>query len=339
MNLLCPNKAMDKFRPGHTSRRDVIRDFLNALNPYGIKLILYIHPSDGHDFLTSDQEQLGWNDGLPFTRWNDFINAVLDELVRRYSGEGFGYWADGGLPPQINAVVGRVRQTIHQADPDAAVVQNEGFGNNYFRRWADYGCREELAHPYKAEPMQVAVTITGAWWADHSCLIWTPELAFQYAVLQASVFNQAGGGVAYATGPYPGGVWEPGVWDFFRRLGEYVSAREKAVFGTRPSRSFITMPGTSLIQPLRVTNVEPMEQCMAVATESMDGSTTYVHVLRPTADRTINMSVPHDGKTFRTANLLNSSASVKIVQDNSGVHLNLETDAGWNPPDTVVVLR
>ena len=63
MNVLFPSAVMDRRLPGHASRRDVIGDLIKALRPTGIRLILYIHPSDGHDFSREDQDRVGWNEG------------------------------------------------------------------------------------------------------------------------------------------------------------------------------------------------------------------------------------------------------------------------------------
>ena len=78
MNVLCPSVVMKRQLPGHCSKRDVIGDLIKALKAKNIRLLLYFHPSDGHDFTKEDQERVGWNDGAPFTRWNDFINEFLE---------------------------------------------------------------------------------------------------------------------------------------------------------------------------------------------------------------------------------------------------------------------
>ena len=61
MRPLYPSAVTEQYRPGNSSDRDVIQDLINALKPKGIKLILYVHASDGYDFLT-DQERIdtGW---------------------------------------------------------------------------------------------------------------------------------------------------------------------------------------------------------------------------------------------------------------------------------------
>ena len=85
MNVLYPSRVLRQMRPGHASRRDVIRDLLNALRPRGVRLFLYVHPCDGDDFPSRDQKRLGWNDGAPYARWNRFVSRVCEEICRRYA--------------------------------------------------------------------------------------------------------------------------------------------------------------------------------------------------------------------------------------------------------------
>jgi len=327
MNALFPCLAMERIRPGHCSRRDVIADLAAALRRRNIELMLYVHPCDGHDFSKADQDALGWNDGEPYARWNDFVNAVFDETARRYRGRVLGYWVDGGLPPQVAKTIDRVRQTVRLADPQAVVVQNEAFAPNRFRRWADFGCREWVREPFPCEALAAANVITLSWWANHTPLAVTPEVALRYTVLQAAVAGSEGGGVAWSAGPYPGGVWEAGVEDFFARLGRYVDTIAPALFGTRPSASFVTEPGIDLFW-----------HAEAAATESIDGKTTYVHVLRPPARRELTLPAPRDGKSFRAARMLATGRCVALAQNDQGLKLTLAASDTWDSLDTVIVL-
>ena len=61
MNVLFPSKVMDKYLPGHTSKRDVLTDMIKAVKAKNIRVMFYVHPSDGHDFTKEDQERVGYN--------------------------------------------------------------------------------------------------------------------------------------------------------------------------------------------------------------------------------------------------------------------------------------
>ncbi len=334
MNVLYPSAVIAQQLPSHSSTRDVIRDLINALRPTGIKLILYVHPCDGHDFSLEDQARVGWHDGPPYTRWNAFINAVFQELVTRYRGEVAGYWFDGGLPPQVAATIGTLRETIRAADPHAETIQNESF-SGLLPLWADYRSRETHQHqdfaaadPLLADPLQVTRTITANWWAEGNTLAFPPEVAFQYTVLQAAVQGAAGGGVVWCAGPYPGGQWEPGVKEFFQTFGLYIAPVASTVLGTKPSRSFVTEAGTPLTQ-----------NPLVVATESADGTTTCVHVLHPPAERKLHLPVPQDGRIFYAARLFKNDHPVTLTQDERGVHLTLPASDEWDALDTVITLQ
>ena len=62
MRPLYPSVVTEKWRPGNSSTRDCIRDLINKLKPKGIKLMLYIHSTDGYDFTAADQLATGFNE-------------------------------------------------------------------------------------------------------------------------------------------------------------------------------------------------------------------------------------------------------------------------------------
>jgi hypothetical protein len=319
MNVLFPSGVMARKLPGHCSRRDVIGDLIKALRPTGIKLILYIHPSDGHDFSREDQDRVGWNDGPGYARWNDFVNAVIAEVVDRYGADVAGYWIDGGLPAQVDPA--RLRETILSRDPEAWLIQNSGLN----RICVDFGAHETFAEPYTATEWQMNAVISGEWWAKQGFLRVSPEMALKYTVLQAGVTGNAGG-VAWSVGPHPGGRWETGVPEFAQRLGEHVRRIEPALFGTRPSAAYPTSDGT------------PLRSARVVGTESQDGKTTYLHVLWPPQGKELALPVPADGRKFAEAVLL-GGGEVRLSQNADGVTLRLGEGQAWDLVDTVVLLR
>jgi len=142
MNVLFPSDVMKRRLPGHCSRRDAIGDLIRALKAKQIRVVLYIHPSDGHDFTRNDQDRVGWNDEPPFRRWNDFVNELVAEMADRYGKNVSGYYSDGGLPQQVDAA--RLPKTILDRQPGAWLIQNSGLN----RACVDYGARERMEPPY-----------------------------------------------------------------------------------------------------------------------------------------------------------------------------------------------
>jgi len=320
MNALYPSNIIPQWIFGHTSKRDVIRDLIEALEQRDIKLILYIHPSDGHDFTKEDQERGGWNDGPPFKRWNDFINEVISEVTDRYGSDIAGYYIDGGLPPRLD--VPRLGTYLRSAKTDAWLIQNSGLNPSI----ADYGALERMKHPFPASDWLRCQTITNEWWAMSASVSICPELAYQYTVLQAAVSNRKGGGVAWAFGPHPGGRWETGVRTFSKRLGELVSHAGNSLFNTSPSTTIITKDKTALVGLLYV------------ATQSRKGDLTYLHVLKPPKETSIRIPPPADGRKFSSARLYGGEV-LDFRQDETGITITVNSTDVWDDVDTIIEMR
>jgi hypothetical protein len=328
MNVLFPSKVMKRQLPGHCSRRDAVGDLIRALKARNIRTMLYIHPSDGHDFTREDQDRVGWNDGSPFRRWNDFINGVVAEVVDRYGKDVSGYYIDGGLPEQVDPP--RLRKTILDRQPGAWLIQNSGLN----RACVDYGARERMEPPYPSTTWLRCQTITEEWWAKRATVSWCPELAYRYTILQASVTSRMGGGVTWSFGPHPGGRWELGVRSFCERLGVLVDRAGSSLFGTRPSRAYVTKAAQDW-----PAEGQPLNGLPYVATESPDGKKTFLHLFLPPKDRSFQLPVPADGRRFSSARLLDNGRKVSLLQTDAGVRLTLDPADHWDDVDTIIVLE
>ena len=320
MNALFPSAVMKRQLPGHCSRRDAVGDLIRALKAKNIRAILYIHPSDGHDFTREDQDRVGWNDEPPFRRWNDFVNEVVAEVVDRYGKEISGYYIDGGLPEQVDAP--RLRKTILDRQPGAWLIQNSGLN----RACVDYGARERMEPPYPPTTWLRCQTITEEWWAKRATVQWCPELAYRYTILQAAVTGRMGGGVAWSFGPHPGGRWELGVRSFCQRLGVLVDRAGVSLFQTRPSKAYVVQD-------------QPLVGLPYAATESPDGKQTFLHLFLPPKDRRFQLPVPADGRRFSSARLLDSGRKISLLQTDTGVRLTLDPADHWDDVDTIIVLE
>lgn len=322
MNVLYPSEVMQRYLPGHTSKRDVVRDVIKAMKKQDIRVVLYIHPSDGHDFSKEDQERVGWNDGAPYKRYNDFINEYFAELVDRYGKDVSGYFMDGGVPKKI--VDGpRLRETILSRQPGAWLIQNGGLN----RAVNDFGAHETLDSPYRAADWAVYKPITGEWWALTNTVVLNPELAYRYTVLQASLKDRQGGGVGWSFGPHPGGKWELGVPSFCDRIGALVDKAGPSLFGTRPSKAYVTL------------NKTPLIGLPYVATESIDGKKTYLHQFMAPNTQELELPAPADGRKFSSAYLLSNRHKVDLKQTENAVKLTLKQKDRWDNADTIIVLE
>jgi len=322
MMVLFPSAVMSHQLPGHTSKRDVIQDLINALKRKNIRLLLYFHPSDGHDLSKEDQERVGWNNDAPYTRWNDFVNEFLGELVSKYGKDISGYFIDGGLPEQVDAA--RLRKTIIDRYPESWIIQNSG----YNPLLADFSAKEDyMIAPFPATSWVRCQRISGEWWAKVNNVMFNPEMAYRYTMLQAAVTNRMGGGSCWSFGPHPGGRWEPGVRSFCKDLGNFIDRAGESLFGTRPGRSYITKEG----QPLLGTQF--------VATESPDGKKTYLHVFLPPQGQRLELPLPADKRRFNSAQLFPNNHKIDLEQTENAVYLTLKSADRWEDLDTIIILE
>ncbi len=362
MNLLYPSKVMEKWRPGHSAKRDLIGDMIKACKAKGVQVLLYTHPRDGHDFTDADMAKTGWVRGEgsnpDFNRWdkakwNDFINETYGELVDRYGADILGLYLDEGSGAADSYRVvdyPRLRKTITAKHPHVLMMQND-YGNLYT---ADLGNQEvfyngAFATPdgdqWTANKIPISIVVGSIFWAAfpegknepaqksakvgfYPRIPYTPESLFRHTVFQAGS-NTDGGGILWAAGPYAGGGWETGVLDRMKRVGELIKPVERSIKNTNPSTSRPTAPGT------RIANLT-----WGVATQSTDGLLEYLHVLKPpTGARSLKLPPPADGRKFSKAVLLKSRKPVALQQGAEGVQVTLPEGERWDPLDTVIVVQ
>jgi hypothetical protein len=323
MQVLFPSRVMNQYLPGHTtSRRDVISDLIGALKARGIRTVLYFHPSVAHDLTEEDCALVGGNAPLPRVRWNNFVNELMSEVLDRYGKNLSGFFIDGGLPEYLDAA--RLRQTIKEYDPELWIIQNAGLNP----LCADFAGREDwMKYPFPATSWLRAQIISGGWWSGkNGNVVFNPEFAYRYTILQAAVADRLGGGVAWSFGPYPGGRWELGVRPFCKDLGVLLDRAGKSLFGTRPGTAYVTKDEQGLLET------------PYVATESKDGKTTYLHVFFPPREQTLKLPPPADGRRFKAARLFAGGRPVDVLQDETGVTLTLPSGSRWDDLDTVIEL-
>ncbi len=324
-------------------------DVIEALESKGIATILYTHPRDGHDLSGADQLLTGWGEGsvgshpimelFDFAKWNDFTNDLYAEVMERYGDRVLGIYVDEGSGVgDSHRVVDyqRLRRTIKDKHPHVVMLQNY-FGSIYT---ADIGdceyCRSlEFAEAdggeWRANRMPVGACVGPKWWSsvprNESAVIYSAEDMLRYTVLQAGV-NTLGGGVQWAVGPYYGGGWETGVAEVMQKLADLMEPIREAVRGVVASEAFPTRDGAFL-------NNLPW----GVATDSTDGSRTYLHVLNPPDGRSLHVGFSANGAAFERASLLVDGRDLEWACSPSGYVVSLPEGVGWDPLDTVIVLH
>ncbi|MBN1556254.1 MAG: alpha-L-fucosidase [Phycisphaerae bacterium] len=343
MNLLYPSKVMDRWRPGHTSRRDLVKELIEGFKGTGVNFHLYTHPADGHDFPEKEQAMLGWNGPAPYTKWNDFINEIYAEVMDRYGADVDTIIFDGIWPEQVDQA--RLRDTVLSRRPDAGLIALHHLPNTccpYSTKelsWPDdeeypwFGFHEyppvirSDADTWPSYQRMIAIPQGGNWNACGGSARYTAEMMYRYTVLQAATTSESPG-VAWAAGPYPGGTWEFNVRERFQRLGLYVNAVAESIKNTSPSRSFITPEGS------KIRNLP----WGGVATRSLDGRYEYLHILNPPRDGKVQLPPPKDGRKFSSAVFLQTGLEVQLSENENGLVLTPPEGFWWRQLDNVFKL-
>lgn len=349
---LYPSAVQQRWRgPGLNANRDMIGDMIRAVKSKGIRVMLYTHPHDGHDFISDqDKRAVGWSAGnyfpkpnfaeFDYKKWNDYQSEMYAELAKRYGNLIDGLYMDEGDNSEAGDDVvdyNRIRAAIRAVNPNLFVIQNFYFtgylgdsaGVEYFR-WAEFGDPSGKTWPARRKA-SIQPVITTTWWADRPAdsqpdLPYSAEAMYRYTVLQASS-NANGAGVAWAAGPYVGGGWEPGVVDRFKSLNGYISPVAASIKNTLSSSSYLTPDYASY-----------NSVSWGAATKSRDNKFEYIHVMKAPSGKTLRLPAPADGKVFGSAVAMRSGRPVGLAQDSSGVSLTLSTQDNWDELDTVIRL-
>jgi hypothetical protein len=356
MVTLYPSTVMERWRPGHSSKRDLIGDMIDAVRARGIEVFLYTQPRDGHEFRYSDRIATGWGIGknkdpnnswdpnwatFEYDKWNDFTNEIYAELMDRYGDRIMGLFMDEGSPNGDSYRVidyPRLRQTIKSRNPDVLMMQNF-YGTNYScdigmkeygPGWGEFRSSDGSRWPSYNIP--VTVIFASNWYATQATgtyvVRFSAEDMFRYTVLQAGT-NRIGGGVAWAAGNYWGGGWETNVLKTMQTVGNYIAPIARSIKGTFPSTSYCTNSGTTIA-----------DLQWGVATRSIDDRYEYIHVLNPPKDSNeLRLPAPEDGKLFGSASLVSNGHAVGLSQTPDGVTLTLLAPDGWDRLDTVIQLE
>ena len=348
---LHPCAALDAWRgPGFTSKRDLIGEQIAAFKARDIKIYLFTHPLDGHDYSPEQQTLLGFNDPANgYRKWNDFVNDIHAEIVERYGDDivGIGFDSEFGMSSDPRWAgkldLPRLRATILSRRPGISLTALAGPNDTcelglkevWRPSWLDpWNSRPETDYNIETWPAyrRVAAVVQGFHWGtitspEKGLARLTGRQMFRYSVLQAAAAT-AGPGIQWAASPYADGSWEDGVAKAFADLGARVWAVRESLRGVRPSPAYPVNEGVFLSN---------LPHGIA-ATRSLDGKMEYVHVLNPPAGRTLALPLPSDGARYLTARLLSGKGSPKLQQGSSGLSLTLPTGADWDSTDTVIGL-
>ena len=308
MNCLWPSPVMNRWLTGHTSQRDVLRDMITAVKAKGIKVLFYTQAWEGYTLSPAEQAATGWGPTFNLTTWNSFINELYADLISRYGNDIEGVMFDGDVGDIRTLYLVRAANTnlvIFRNGPISIYYDYSYFENNWF-----YAAG---TNAWLAPGRPSAIVMGSTWWASvpatgPNAAKYPPSAIFRYTVLMAGVPDSAGG-AAWASGPYPGGGWEPGVLTTMQAVGAYIAAVGRSITNTYASTAYVT-PADATIDSL---------PWGGVATRSIDDAYEYIHVLTPPTGNTLILPPPADRKVFASARLLANGQPVTLVQNSAGV--------------------
>ena len=325
-NLLFPSETMIAAGcPAKVSRRDLIADLIDALEVYGIKLVLYMPPNDSHDLTSAEMDVLKWNDDAVRM---DFNCRLVHEIFGRYGKKIAGYWFDQGGPSKA------VTDLIRKDNPDAVIYINHGVTENgsYDAEKADFLVSEYYGQipsgssdSLKTHHSQISRIFGGEWWAIGGKVTTSARELYRWTVRVAATEGQYNSGINWAGGPYMNNEWEDGAEEVLRGLGDLLRSHD-GIFGTQPSTIFVT-PTLSVLSPDQ----------WGVATQSADGAATYLHVLNRPEGNVLSIDLPSAGKGKFTEAAC-GDVRAHVCEDDGKLTITLPSGFAWDDVDTVIRL-
>jgi alpha-L-fucosidase len=301
--------------------RDPLQELADECRQAGIKLFFYYSQLDWHHPDYVPRGRTGLSTGRPesgdWTRYLDFMDAQLEELLTRYGPLG-GIWFDGMWDkPDADWRLARTYALIHRLQPAALIVPNHhlaplpGEDVQTFEQdlpganTAGFNTTE-----IGSLPLETSLTMNRSWGFNIT------DTAFKSTRELVGYLVRAAGNDANLllnVGPRPDGTIQPEAVERLRELGAWLATYGTSVYGTRGGP------------------VPPRD--WGVTTRR--GDTVFVHVLN-WPDRTLALPAIEGG--VRSARMLGNGAAVPFTQTEAGLMLTLPPGL-TDEPDRVVVIQ
>ncbi|MBE6596116.1 MAG: hypothetical protein E7641_00450 [Ruminococcaceae bacterium] len=359
---LYPSEVTDRWRAKRSPRRDLLGEMIDALAARNIKVILYTHPRDGHDFSDEDRELTGWGKGhkdndlsapspdtFDYKKWNLYIKELYTELAERYAPRLFGFYTDGAGPykgkkPRFEEnmqVVDylMIRDIMKSHNPALIMIQNYFgyiFSNDHAMPEGYFGYEESVSFDSDLVPAAkkalALCSFKDGWFPqsvsadERDILLATDEDMARLTIFNASCTS--GGGTVWACGPYAeGNVWQNGVPSQMERVGRILSKYRESALDCRVGLAYPTVSGDTL-----------MEKGYIFSTSSPDGEFEYLHLMMKEPTYTIKLGETADASLLSSPCSLTEGLSVTDFQKtDTGYKLTL--DGKWNKVDNVIKLK
>jgi len=302
-------------------RRDIIAQLAEECRRQGVRLFLYYSQLDWHHPDYFPRGQTNWANGRPdsgaFTRYLDFMDAQLTELLTHYGPLG-GIWFDGMWDrPDADWRLRRTYDLVHRLQPQALIIPNH---HGMPRPGEDVQTFEKdlpgsntagfnTTH-VSALPLEMSETINGAWGYNATDRNYKSVERLVGTLVRAAGY---GANLLLNVGPMPTGEIQPEFQERLRAIGAWLDTNGTAIYGTRAGP------------------VSPR----AWGATTQRGDTVFVHVL-DWPDRLLALPpLPHRVRAART---LRTGQAVDVRVLPAGVVLTLpERPAGLI--DEIIVLE
>lgn len=345
---LYPSEVTKKYRPEMYVKRDLLGEIIDGLKDNGVKVILYTHPRDGHDFEEHDQIRCGWGagvlegtrdtpnfDNFDYKKWSGFVLEQYGELFERYGTRIDGIWVDGMGPGKFVFGIHRsypyeypivdyvaLRQLAKKINPDIAIIHN-GYGYQYTtdfimpESFFDYERTHRDTGDWPACDKAMALCFTEGGWScsgkygEGGAYIDKDGL-LRYMIFQMT--SASAGGICLAAGPYCGGGWDKDVMEYMTDYGRQLHRLGEGVKNIIPSTSWQTVSGDTLNSKKYV-----------FACSSRDKKYEYIHIMKTPADGIIRLGKSADGARIAYPASMTKNVKVKdFIQNEDGVSFRIE---------------
>ena len=302
-------------------KRDPLQELAEECRRQGIKLFFYYSQLDWHHPDYWPRGNTGKGTGRPeageWTRYLDFMDAQLEELLTRYGPLG-GIWFDGMWDkPEADWRLSRTYALIHRLQPAALIVPNHHQtplpGEDVQTFEQDLPGANSAGFnttTIGSLPLETSLTINNSWGfniTDHAFKS-VPRL-IGYLVRATG----SGANLLLNIGPRPDGTVQPEAVERLEQLGKWLETYGRSIYGTRAGP------------------ISPREW----GATTQRGDTVFVHVL-DWSDRLLSIPIP--GGPIRRATLLATGEPVPAQSTRDGITLTLPP-RGNSEPDQVIVLE
>lgn len=316
--------------------KDLLLPLAEACKRHGLRLFFYHSHLDWHHPDYYPRGATGQHSGRPesgtFSRYLDYMDAQLAELLGGTYGEIAGIWFDGWwdqqlkhlgqaqAPPTATQVDWRLRQTydlIHRLQPAALVGNNHHVapfpGEDFQMFEKDLPGQNTTGFSADAVigalPLETCETINNSWGYNKDDHAYKSTRDLIHYLVRAAGANA---NFLLNVGPMPNGEIQPEFQERLLAMGRWLDIYGKSIYGTRGGP------------------VPP--QSWGVTTHR--GSRVYVHVLDATPGQTLPLP-GIEGRAVRCVARL--GADEPVIHETSGV-LSLTLPSSLDAVDTIFVL-